>query len=321
MTRVMVTGGAGFVGQAVCPALLQAGFEVSVAARNPRAAEKFRGIEIRPIPNIGAGTDWSAALRGVDAVVHMAARVHVMEETAGDPLSEFRRVNVEGTLRLAEDAALAGVSRFVYLSSVKVMGEATAPGQPYVEDQEPRTRDPYGVSKLEAEEALKAVAAETAMEAVILRPTLAYGPFVKGNFLSLLERCEQKPTLPLAAVRNARSLIYAGNLADAVIRCLTHPAAAGEIFLVRDGEDLSTPDMIHRTSAALHAHARLWPLPPPLLRLAGMLTGRSGQVTRLLDSLTVDDGKIRRLLDWQPPYSVDQGLQATADWFKTRHVR
>lgn len=321
MSRVLVTGGAGFIGRAVCPALLAAGFEVSVASRNPREAEKLRGVEIRPIPNVGAGTDWSAALRDVDAVVHMAARVHVMDERAAEPLAEFRRVNSEGTLKLAEDAALAGVARFVYLSSIKVMGESTLPGLPFREDQEPRPRDPYGISKWEAEQAVMAVAAETDMEAVVLRPPLVYGPHVKGNFLSLMERCEGGPTLPLGSIDNRRSLLYVGNLADAVVASLVEPGAAGRTFLVRDGEDLATPDLVRRVSAALGARARLLSVPGFLLRLGGILTGRGGQVSRLLDSLTVDDANIRDTLGWVPPYSVAEGLEATADWFKTRHLR
>lgn len=321
MSRILVTGGAGFVGQALCAALQAAGFEVAVASRHPREAEKLHGVDVRPIPTLGPGTDWTAALREVDAVVHLAARVHVMKDTAADPLAEFRKVNTEGTLRLAQDAARLGVARFVYVSTIKVNGEATLPGRAFRPDDAPAPIDPYAVSKLEAEQGLWEIAAETGMEAVVVRPPLVYGPRVKGNFLTLLETCDHNPWLPLGSVRNARSLIFVGNLADLLVSCLLKPEAAGRTFLVRDGENLSTPDLIRRTARALDRRAHLLPVPVPLLRLAGALAGRSDSIARLTESLVVDDADTRRFLDWTPPFSVDQGLALTAEWFRHRHLR
>lgn len=321
MTRILVTGGAGFIGRALCPALLRAGFEVSVATRNPRSAEKLRGVEIRPIPSVGAGTDWSAALRDVDAVVHMAARVHVMDDQAADPLTEFRRVNSEGTLKLAEDAALAGVGRFVYVSTIKVNGESTPTDRPFRADDEPAPRDPYGLSKLEAEQALWEVSEQTGMEVVALRPPLVYGPGVKGNFLTLMEKCARGSTLPLGAVHNRRSLVYVGNLADALLQCVIRPEAAGHTFLVSDGDDVSSTELLRRVAGALDRKPRLLPVPASFLKLGGLLTGKRAMVGRLLDSLVVDDSAIRDVLDWEPPFSMTEGLDATAEWFHTRHIR
>jgi nucleoside-diphosphate-sugar epimerase len=321
MSRVLVTGGAGFIGHGLCPALQAAGFEVAVSTRHPRDAEKLRGVDVRPIPGVSLGTDWTAALREVDAVVHLAARVHVMRDQAADPLSEFRRVNTEGTLRLAQDAAQLGVARFVYLSTIKVNGEATPPGHAFRASDAPAPVDPYAISKLEAEEGLKRIAADTGMDLVIVRPPLVYGPHVKGNFLTLLEKCDRDPWLPLGSIRNARSLVSVGNLADMLIRCLLVPEAAGKTFLVRDGEDLSTPDLIRRTARALGRKARLIPFPPGLLGLAGTLAGRADSVARLIESLVIDDTDTRAVLGWTPPYTVDEGLKATAEWFRHRHLR
>ncbi|MCP5367779.1 MAG: NAD-dependent epimerase/dehydratase family protein [Hyphomicrobiales bacterium] len=317
MTRVLVTGATGFVGRRLCADLVRRGVAVSAATRNPRLLHDVHGVDLRAVAGLGAGTDWSGALRGVDAVVHLAARVHVMDDRAADPLAEFRRINAEGTRRLAEDAAAAGARRFVLLSTIKVNGEHTG-DTPFADETPPMPEDPYARSKWEAERALAAVAAATGMEAVVLRPPLVYGPGVKGNFLSLLKLCRKAPPLPLASVRNARSLIFVGNLTAAIAACLEKPAAAGRTYLVRDGEDLSTPDLIRRLAAALDRPARLFPCPPAVLRAAAALAGRSAAAARLLDSLRVDDGKIRRELNWTPPHGVDQGLTETAAWFLSR---
>ncbi len=307
MTRVVVTGATGFIGRALCPRLAAAGHEVSAITR-------------RVIPEIGPDTDWSAALAGAEAVVHLAARVHVSAERAADPLAAPRRVNTLGTRRLAEAAAAAGVRRLVFASTIKVNGEKTG-AEPFRATDAAAPRDPYAISKWEAEQALFQVAGESAMEAVVLRPPLVYGPGVKGNFLSLLRLCAKAPPLPLALVANRRSLIHVGNLADAILRCLTHPAAGGRTFLVSDGEALSTPELVRRAAAALGRPARLFPVPPPLLRLAGRLTGTSSTVERLLDSLVVDDREMRRELDWKPPFSMSRGLQETATWFTSLRGR
>lgn len=313
--RVLVTGANGFVGRALGRELLRRGRRVRAAVR--RDAGLPDGCEARVVGDLGPDTDWSAALDGVDAVAHLAARVHVMRERAADPLAAFRRTNVDGTLRLARSAAAAGVRRLVFLSSVKALGEATPDG-PFTDSSPANPRDPYGVSKREAETGLSELAARSGMEVAILRPPLVYGPGVKGNFLSLLRLIERGVPLPLAAIANRRSLLYLGNLVDAVDLCLSHDGAAGRTFLIRDGEDLSSAELVRRLAAALGRRAPLFPLPEGVLRLAASCIGRRAVAQRLLGSLTVDDRRIRSELDWQPPFTVDQGLAETAIWLRER---
>lgn len=314
MTRVLVTGATGFVGRALCPALIAAGWRVSASSRNPRSLEDVHGVDIRPTFGLGAGADWSGALAGNEAVVHLAARVHVMNDPSTDPLAEHRRTNTEGTRALAVEAAEAGVRRFVFLSTVKVLGETSGEGA-FQDDTLPAPRDPYAISKLEAEQALAEVAAATGMEVVILRPPLVYGPGVKGNFLSLLRLAARGWPLPLAGIRNRRSLVYVDNLADAIVRCLSHPRAAGRRFLVRDGEDLSTAELYRAVAAALGRPARLFPVPGALFRSLARIAGRGEAAGRLLDSLAVDDRQIRSELGWSPPSTLDHGIAETAAWF------
>jgi nucleoside-diphosphate-sugar epimerase len=314
--NVLVTGATGFVGRLLCEQLSKT-CSVRGSVRSVKTPTYLpAGIQAAPIASIGPDTDWSAALTGIDIVIHLAARVHVMDETVGDPLTAYRLVNVAGTERLARQAAAAGVRRLVFLSSVKVHGEEST--APYAEENQPAPQDPYGVSKLEAEHILQQIAAETGLEVVIIRPPLVYGPGVKANFRNLLKIVERGLPLPFAGINNARSLIYLGNLNDAIITCATHPQAAGQTFLVSDGEDVSTPTLIRRVAAALDRPARLLPFPPSLMQLAGKLTGKSMAVDRLLGSLVIDSGKIRRELGWKPPYSMAEGLRKTAEWFRRR---
>lgn len=318
--NILVTGANGFIGQALCPALQRRGHAVRKAVRNRHAASHSGAQEgTIALGNIDEHTDWSRALQGVDAVIHLAARVHVMQESAGDPLAAFRRVNVAGTEHLARAAAAVGVKRLVYVSSIKVNGEETAPDGKFSEDGAPAPQDPYGVSKLEAEQALHRVAAETGLEVVIVRPPLVYGPGVKGNFRQMLKVLGSGVPLPLASVRNLRSLVYVENLADALIACTTHPAAAGQIYLVSDGEDISTPALVRALGTALGKPAWLLPLPARLLKTLARLAGKAAQVDRLLGSLRVDSGKIRSQLEWMPPHTLQQGLQATAEWYRTEN--
>jgi len=372
--KFLITGANGFVGRALCAELLLRGYSVHAAVR---AADKFVGdAEPVAVGDIDGATDWSEALCGVEVVVHLAARVHVMRETDADPLAEFRRVNVEGTANLARQAAGAGVKRLVYVSSVKVNGESTAleeippgpnavhltvRGEPFdcvqeslveppasqlepfdklrangnfykvnsiapgphfakgvagaaafTETDAPSPQDPYGISKWEAEQILSRVSQETGLEVVIVRPPLVYGAGVKGNFAQMLKVLDKGIPLPLASIHNQRSLAYVGNLVDSLIACATHPAAAGQTYLVSDGEDISTPDLLRQLGAAMGHPARLFPCPPALLKLAGRLTGKSDQVERLLGSLQVDSGKIRRELGWTPPFTLQEGLRLTA---------
>ncbi|MDD4929271.1 MAG: SDR family oxidoreductase [Gallionella sp.] len=308
--KFLVTGANGFVGRALCVELHERGFAVRAAVRSANAG--LDDCEREIVGAIDGKTDWSAALSCVDTVIHLAARVHVMHDDSADPLAEFCKVNVAGTERLARSAAAVGVKRFVYVSSIKVNGEATDGVRRFSETDIPDPQDPYGVSKWEAEQALHRVAKETGLEVVMVRPPLVYGAGVKGNFAQMLKVLAKGIPLPLASVENLRSLIYVGNLADALILCATHPAAAGQTYLVSDGEDVSTPDLLRQLGGAMGHPARLLPFPQALLKLAGRMTGRADQVERLSGSLQVDSSKIRRELNWTPPYTLAQGLTATA---------
>lgn len=313
--NVLVTGATGFVGRPLCEQLLLKAFSVRGSVWIAEIPTNLpAGAQPTSIESIGPDTDWSAALSGIDIVIHLAARVHVMDETSGDPLTAYRQVNVAGTENLARQAAAAGVRRLVFLSSVKVHGEES--DAPYSEENRLAPQDPYGVSKLEAEIILRKIAAETGLEVVIIRPPLVYGPGVKANFLNLLKIVESGMPLPLAGITNSRSLIYLYNLIDVIITCATHPKAAGQTFLVSDGEDVSTPQLIRQLATALDRPVRLLSFPLCLMRLAGKLFGKSMAVDRLLGSLVVDSSKIRRELRWKPPFTMAQGLRETATWFK-----
>ena len=290
------------------------GVPVRAAARRPLPALPA-GVDQAVVGDLAADTDWAAALDGVDVVVHAAARVHVMNDDAADPLAEFRRVNVEGTLALARQAARAGVRRFVFLSSIKVNGEGTAPGRPFTADDAPAPVDAYGVSKLEAEQGLFALARDSSMQIVIVRPVLVYGPGVKGNFISMMRWLHRGVPLPLGAIDNRRSLVALDNLVDLIVVAMRHPAAAGRVFLAADGDDLSTTMLLRRTAAALGRRARLLPLPATLLRLPARLAGREAMADRLIGSLQADIGAARTHLQWSPPVAVDAALAETARHF------
>lgn len=313
--RFLVTGGNGFVGRALCDLLIQHGHDVlGTVRRDVTLNSKILSVVIEEINN---QTDWSEALEDVEVIIHLAARVHVMHEKSKDPLNEFRSTNVYGTEHLARSAAAHGVRRLVYVSSIKVNGELTVGGHSYTELDVASPQDSYAVSKWEAEQALHRVAKETGLEIVILRPSLVYGVEAKGNFVQLIKALAKGMPLPLASVRNLRSLLYLGNFVDALLQCARHPAAAGQTYLVNDGEDVSTPALLRMLGAAMGHPARLLSCPPVLLRLAGRLFGRLKHIDRLLNSLQVDSSKIRQELDWQPPFTLQQGLQATADWYRT----
>jgi nucleoside-diphosphate-sugar epimerase len=305
---ILVTGGSGFVGGALLQLLLLNGIEVRASARRSLFAE-FNGLQHHLIHDMTASTEWSAALNKVQTVVHCAARVHVMADTFADPLTEFRRVNVGGTLNLARQAAVAGVRRFVFVSSVKVNGEATLPGQAFTETDTPAPQDSYGQSKYEAELGLQHLAAGTGMEVVIIRPPLVYGPRVKANFASLMRAVKRGWPLPLGAVQNQRSLVALDNLVDLIVTCLHHPAAANQTFLASDGQDLSTPDLVRGIARAAGVTARLWPVPVLALKATAGALGKGAAVQRLCGSLQVDISKARSLLGWVPPVTVDEGLR------------
>ena len=319
ITRVLVTGANGFVGTALCERLVKQGVAVRAAVRSGSTASSYPpGVQTVEVGDIHVGTDWIATLAGVTHIVHLAARVHVMREVARDPLASFRAVNTAGTENLARQAAAAGVRRFVYVSTIKVNGEYTS-CRPFRADDNPQPQDDYAQSKLEAERALSQVSQRSGMETVIVRPPLVYGPGVKGNFLSMLRVLRQGWPLPLASCRNRRSLVGLTNLASLLESCVLHPAAAGQVFLAADGEDLSTPELLRKVARALNKRARLLPCSTALLRLTANVARRPGIYERLCGSLQVDTDKTRELLGWAPPSSVDAELECTANWFLALH--
>jgi UDP-glucose 4-epimerase len=304
---LVVTGASGFVGRALCLEAVAKGLKVQPATRSP-CDFPVVGASVAVGPVNGA-TDWSAALAGCSAVVHLAARVHVMQDAALDPLAEFRRVNVQGTLNLARQAAAAGVKRFVFVSSVKVNGEATQPGQPFGADDAPAPQDAYGISKMVAEQGLRQIANDTGMEVVIIRPPLVYGPGVKANFAAMVRWLQRGVPLPLGAIYNRRSLVALDNLVDFILTCLTHPAAANQTFMVSDGEDVSTTELLRRVGQALGRPARLLPVPAGALKAAAAVLGKGDMAQRLCGSLQVDITKTRDLLGWAPMVTLDEGLR------------
>jgi nucleoside-diphosphate-sugar epimerase len=313
--KVLVTGASGFVGRAVLERLRAAGGHELRAAVRRADVPRVAGVAYATVADLDRDTDWSAALAGCEAVVHAAARVHVMRETAADPHEEFRRVNVEGTLALARQAVAARVRRFVFVSSVKVNGEETAPGRPFRPDDAPSPGDAYGRSKLEAEQGLRDILGAAGVEWVVVRPTLVYGPGVKANFRAMMQWLKRGVPLPLRAVRNQRSLTALDNLASLIERCLTHPDAANQVFLAADGEDLATPELLTRIGRAMGRPARLFPVPPQLLLAAAGLLGRRDVVRRLVGNMQVDVSKARDRLGWRPAVSVDEGLARTVRAF------
>jgi nucleoside-diphosphate-sugar epimerase len=318
---ILITGATGFVGRELLSSLGDRR-PSRIVVRDITALAPMQGVEVVEA-SLSTEQDWSSAMLGVSAVIHCAARVHVMNDDAVDPLTEFRRVNVEGTMCLARQAAAAGVKRFVFLSSIKVNGEHSLPGQPFSADQVPAPGDPYGVSKREAEDELRALAKATGMEVVIIRPPLVYGPGVKANFLAMMKWLWRGVPLPLGGVtENRRSLVALDNLVDLIVTCIDHPAAANQTFLVSDGEDLSTAELLQRMGNALGRPARLIPVPPRLLTLGAKLIGRPEIAQRLCGSLQVDISKTKELLGWSPPVSVDEALRKTADsWLKMETAR
>jgi nucleoside-diphosphate-sugar epimerase len=259
--------------------------------------------------DIGKAADWHAALVGVETLVHLAARVHVMHDTTENPLEAFREVNVHGTLNLAQQAAEAGVKRFIFISSIKVNGEFTRHGHPFTETNTPSPQDAYGVSKHEAEQGLRQIAAVTGMELVVIRPPLVYGPGVKANFAALMRAVQKGWPLPLGAIHNLRSLVALDNLVDFIITCISHPQAANQTFLISDGQDLSTTELVRGLAQAAGVPARLMPVPVWLLGWAGRLVGKGDAVLRLCGNLQIDSSKARNLLGWKPKISVQEGLR------------
>ena len=305
---ILVAGASGFVGSAVVERLVHCGIETRACVRRDGACVPD-GAHAMRVGDLTKSADWSEALAGVEVAIHAAARVHVMHDIATDPLAEFRCINVGGTLNLARQAAAGGVRRFVFISSIKVNGEATKLGVPFSADDLPAPQDPYGISKMEAEQGLREIAAQTGMEVVIVRPPLVYGPGVKANFAALMNAVQRGWPLPLGAVHNQRSLVAIDNLVDFIVTCATHPQAANQTFLVSDGYDLSTSQLVQGLARAAGVPARLLPVPVWLLKAAAALLGKSDAVQRLCGDLQVDISKAHRLLGWAPLVSVEDGLR------------
>ncbi|ROO03499.1 NAD-dependent dehydratase [Pseudomonas fluorescens] len=311
--QVLVTGATGLVGEAVVFRLLLDKRYTPVAA--VRATTRLSGL-CRIVPFDLELPTGMPELRGIDVIVHCAARVHVMSEKGADGLAAFRKINVEGTVRLAQRAAECGVKRFIFISSIKVNGEGTPRNKTFKATDLPAPVDAYGISKREAEDAIRQVCEETGMELVVIRPPLVYGPGVKANFLSMVRWLDRGIPLPLGAIDNRRSLVAIGNLTDLVLTCIDHPAAAGEIFLVSDGEDLSTTQLLRRTALALGKSARLLPVPAGLLQAAASMVGKSGIAERLCGNLQVDIQRTCELLGWRPPINTEKALRQTVEHYR-----
>lgn len=314
MNTVMLTGSTGFVGSVLLAELKKLPeFHVVSAVRS---AVSPASDDVVVVGNIDGTTDYLSALNGVDVVVHAAARAHVMRDEVADTLAEFRKVNVDGTLNLARQAAAAGVKRFVFISSIGVHGLNSS--RPFTETDSEAPHDAYAISKYEAEQGLRKLATETGLEVVIIRPPLVYGGAAPGNFRSLINLASKPIPLPFASVNNKRSMVYVGNLVDLIVRCIHHPSAANETFLVSDGDDVSLRSLLTMMRSAMGRSARLVPVPVGLFKLAGALTGKRGMVDRLVGDLQVDSSKARSLLGWVPPYTVEQGIAATVADFMSK---
>lgn len=310
--KVLITGGTGFLGTALYPELVKK-HRVSLLGRSK---PKYDAVHF-DIDFIG-GHDLSNCLRGVDVVIHCAARAHVMSENSDDPLSDYRKVNVAGTKNLAEQAASMGVKRFIYISSVKVNGERTHNNTQYNESSPKLPEDAYGKSKMEAEDCLEELSKSLGLEVTIIRPPLIYGPNVKGNFLRLLSLAKRRLPLPFGIIENKRSMVYIGNLVDFICKCVEHPKAANQTFLISDGKDLSIASLLSKMRKSNNCRPLLFPVPKVVFEVAGKLTGKSDVIARLVGSLRVNSSKANELLDWEPPFSVDEGLRSSVKWFNEK---
>lgn len=302
--RILITGHTGFVGKALVPALSDN--ELILVGR--RSLNEQQGIFFQK--QLSAIEDYSDCLNGVSVVIHAAARVHVMTDNASDPLAAYREVNLAGTMNLARQAAAAGVKRFIFISTIKVNGESTSSGHPFTAFDPPNAIDPYGISKVEAEQELRSLCAETGMEYVIIRPPLVYGAGVKANFAAMLRLAKKNLPLPLGAIYNQRSMVALDNLVDLIKTCVTHPLAANQVFLVSDDHDLSTTELLKLMVQAYGKTARLLPIPMSWFNLLGKVTGKTAVISRLCGNLQVDITHTKQRLNWQPPVSVERAIQS-----------
>lgn len=306
--RVLITGASGFVGRAVTAHLVSLGCYKVVAVTRFDPVNPVAGAQYLPLGDLTAQNQLQPALVGIDTVVHAAARVHFLNDNTSKSVAEFERVNVELTLQLARQAAAAGVRRFVFLSSIGVNGVKTEVGSAFSENDQPQPHNPYAHSKLKAELGLRQIAEDTGLEVVIIRPPLVYGPGVRANFAALMRAVQRGWPLPLGAVHNLRSMVAIDNLVDFIITCMTHPQASNQTFLVSDGNDVSSADLVRKLAQMMGVRTRLLSVPEPVLWIAGKVLGNSDVIQRVCGSLRVDISKARRLLDWRPPVSMDEGL-------------
>ena len=313
--RIAVTGSNGFVGASLAETLLKRGYFIRVIVRkSSRQPETRLAGDCVSVGNIDATTEWEAALKGMDIIVHLAARVHVMNESHRDSLNLYRKVNLDGTVRLALQAAGSGIKRFIYISTIKVNGEQTD-GTAFNADDIPAPSDPYSISKYEAEQKLREISAASGMEVVVIRPPVIYGPGVGANILRLMRLVESGIPLPLKSVQNARSMVSLGNITDLIIQCLEQDAAAGNTFLVSDGDDMLPPLLIENIALHMNVKPRLFAFPVALLRFAGKVSGRERVVNRLCNSLRVDIKKTREILGWSPPQSTYDAIKQMVIWY------
>ncbi len=311
--RLLITGANGFIGSALCSKLFDVGHFVRSAVRSKKKITNLKAVESVEVGEVSLTTDWSQALEGVEVIIHLVSSADRFYDKTRDSLSKFRSVNVEGTKCLANAAVQAGIKRFIYISSIKVNGEET--GSPYTENSFCAPQDSYGLSKWEAEQELKMISAGTGMEIVILRPPMVYGTPAKSNFLRLVSLIKSGVPLPFACINNRRSMIYLGNLIDAIGLCVKKKEAANQTFLVSDGEDVSTPQLIRLIAMKMNIKPRVIPFPPILLKTAGKFFGKYAEVHRLISSLQIDSSKIRSMLRWKPPFSLEEGIKESVHNF------
>ncbi len=314
--RVLLTGANGFIGRALREALIQHNWQVREVMRSARGLSESHSDVV--VKTLHPSTDWRPALEGCSAVIHLAALVHVRPERTVDSSENFRLINTAATLTLAQQAAELGIKRFLFTSSAKVTGESSG-SRPFREDDPPHPEDAYAISKWEAEVGLRRIAQETGLRVTIVRPPLVYGPGVGANFLRLLRWVSRGIPLPLASVKNRRSLVFLGNLADALLNCLQQEAASGKTFFVSDIETFSTPELIEALATAMGRAPGLWSCPPSWLGIGANLLGLGPEMARLTQSLEVDSSSIRTALGWKPPYSASSGLARTVEWFRQAH--
>jgi len=315
VSRILLTGATGFLGSAIMNRICaERHYTLRVACRHQQKNWP-EYVERVYIDTLGQDTDWNTATQKVNVIIHSAARVHILKDNVRDSLQEYRRVNVAGTLKLAQEASENGVKRFIFISSIKVNGESTQKNRPFTVYSKPEPEDLYGISKLEAEEGLLRLSKSTGMEIAIIRPPLVYGPGVKANFLKLLHTIASGIPLPLSCINNKRSIVALENVVDLILTCVDHPAAANQIFLVSDGEDLSTPELVRRIGLAMGRRVWLYPVPPSILIYGAYILGKQDAAQRLCSSLQVDISRTCELLGWHPAVSINHGIASVSRWY------